>query len=72
MCGENAFMHKILGDFCLCIGNEGHGVSNELKERADYTVSIPMLNGVESLNASVSAGLLMYLLKKDVVKDLEN
>ncbi len=71
MCGENAFLHKAKGDFCLCIGNEGHGVCDEIKARARYTVSIPMQNGVESLNASVSAGLLMYLLKSDVIKDLK-
>ena len=64
MCGENAFMHKTLGDFCLCIGNEGHGVSNELKERADYTVSIPMLNGVESLNAGVAGSIIMQKISE--------
>ena len=64
MGGENVFTHERKGDVCLVIGNEGHGVSNELKERADYIVSIPMQNGVESLNASVSAGILMYALTK--------
>lgn len=63
MGGENVFTHKRKSDICLVIGNEGHGVSDYLKQRADFTVSIPMENGVESLNASVSAGLLMYNLK---------
>ena len=63
MGGENVFTHERKGDICLVIGNEGHGVSKELKERADFTVSIPMDNGVESLNAAVSAGILMYGLK---------
>lgn len=63
MDGENVFELKNEKDICLVIGNEGKGVSQALRERADLTVSIPMQNGVESLNASVSAGILMYALK---------
>lgn len=48
----------------LIIGNEGQGVSDIMRENADYFVSIPMKNGVESLNASVSASIIMYYLKK--------
>ena len=47
----------------IIIGNEGSGVSDELIQLADQTISIPMNDGVESLNASVSAGIIMYLLK---------
>ena len=65
MKGENVFENTLKGDFCLVIGNEGHGVSQEVKSRASHTVSIPMQNGMESLNASVSAGILMYALKKN-------
>ena len=64
MNGENLFDFECPKEFCLIIGNEGHGVSKEFRERADKTVSIPMKNGMESLNAAVSAGLLMYTLKK--------
>lgn len=64
MNGENVFGLKVDAPFCLCIGNEGRGVSDELKKRADITVSIPMENGMESLNAAVSAGILMYQLKR--------
>jgi TrmH family RNA methyltransferase len=63
MNGENVFEKQIKDKFCLVIGNEGRGVSVTLKERADITVSIPMENGMESLNAGVSAGILMYNLK---------
>lgn len=63
MNGQSVFDCKIGQNFCLVIGNEGHGVCAQLKEKADFTVSIPMQNGVESLNAAVSAGLLMYGLK---------
>ena len=64
MCGENVFTHTPKDNFCLVIGNEGRGVSSTLKNKADFTVSIPMENEVESLNAAVSAGLIMYGLKK--------
>lgn len=64
MDGQNAFNFNTDGDICLVIGNEGRGVSERVREKAKYTVSIPMENGVESLNAAVSAGILMYGLKK--------
>ncbi len=44
----------------LVIGNEGNGISASLLERADLGVTIPMAGGVESLNAAVSAAILMY------------
>lgn len=63
MDGENAFIPKERGELCLVIGNEGRGVSEEIRRLANETVSIPMENGMESLNAAVSAGVLMYALK---------
>ncbi len=64
MNGKNLFDFTAKDDFCLVIGNEGHGVSEFIKSRAEHTLSIPMANGMESLNAAVSAALLMYGLKK--------
>jgi TrmH family RNA methyltransferase len=66
MKGENAFKfgNNFKDNFCLVIGNEANGVSELLKNSATYTVSIPMQNGMESLNAGVAAGILMYQLKK--------
>lgn len=62
MKGKNLFSFGIKEEFCLVIGNEGNGVSEKVRARADILVSIPMQNGVESLNASVSAGIIMYHL----------
>ena len=42
------------------IGNEGNGLSDEVAECADTYIKIPMGGEVESLNAAVSAALLMY------------
>ncbi|MDE1548580.1 23S rRNA (guanosine(2251)-2'-O)-methyltransferase RlmB [Jeotgalibaca sp. YN-L-12] len=44
----------------VVIGNEGKGVSRLVKESADGTIHIPMRGHVQSLNASVAAGLIMY------------
>ena len=65
MNGENAFTFNAPTRFALIIGNEGNGVSSIMRENARKTVKIPMADTQESLNASVSAGILMYLLKQD-------
>jgi 23S rRNA (guanosine2251-2'-O)-methyltransferase len=44
----------------LVIGNEGTGVSQMMKKRCDFSVKLPMMGRVPSLNASVAAGVLMY------------
>ena len=46
--------------YAIVIGNEGNGVSTTMRDMADTTVSISMSNDVESLNASVSASIIMY------------
>ena len=60
----NVFDLNLSKDVCLVIGSEGNGVSDVVREKANLTVKIPMENGMESLNASVSAGILMYALKR--------
>ena len=66
MGGQNVFEIKQDGDFCLVIGNEAHGVSQQVKAKADKVVSIPMKSGMESLNAGVSAGILMYVINNGI------
>ena len=48
------------GGVALVVGYEGSGVGRLIKEKCDITVSLPMLGKVNSLNASVAAGILMY------------
>ncbi len=62
MDGENVFTFVPPEKHCICIGNEGNGLSDAVRGRADRTVGIPMQDPVESLNAAVSAGIMMYLL----------
>ena len=53
----------------IVIGNEGEGMSRLVKGKCDYIISIPMVGHVESLNASVSASILMYeILRKKLKK----
>ncbi|MFK5883627.1 MAG: 23S rRNA (guanosine(2251)-2'-O)-methyltransferase RlmB [Candidatus Izemoplasma sp.] len=47
-------------NLAVVIGNEGKGISRLVKENCDYTVKIPMSGHVNSLNASVSAALVIY------------
>lgn len=48
----------------ILIGNEGNGLSDEISEKADRKIKIPMCGKVESLNASVAAAILMYEASK--------
>ncbi len=63
MDGENVFDFTPPEKFCLCIGNEGSGINEEIMLRANKTIKIPMAETCESLNAGVSAGIAMYQLK---------
>lgn len=62
--GQNIFEieNKPRDNFGIVIGNEGNGISKEIKNGAKALWSIPMKNGLESLNAGVSAGILMYFV----------
>lgn len=63
MDGENIFNLKKQDDaFGLILGNEGNGVSEEVKKYANKVVSIPMKNEVESLNVAVSMAIISYFL----------
>ena len=62
--GENALhLSSNYGIIGLVIGNEGNGISKELKSIATNVITLPMNEKIESLNAGVSAGVLMYILK---------
>ena len=52
------------GGVALIVGNEGNGVGRLIKEKCDVTVSLPMQGKVNSLNASVAAGIIMYEIAK--------
>ena len=60
MAGETMYRLNLKGPIGLVIGNEGEGVSRLVKEHCDLTASIPMKGDIDSLNASVAAGVLAY------------
>ena len=60
MGGETMYDLDLTGPMGLVIGNEGEGVSRLVKETCDFVVSIPMKGDIDSLNASVAAGVLAY------------
>lgn len=60
MGGETMYNLNLKGSIGLVIGNEGSGVSRLVKEKCDYIASIPMKGDIDSLNASVAAGVLAY------------
>ena len=60
MGGELMYRQNLTGSIGLVIGNEGEGVSRLIKEKCDFITSIPMKGDIDSLNASVAAGVLSY------------
>lgn len=60
MDGTTMYELDLKGPIGLVIGSEGEGVSRLVKEKCDMTASIPMKGDIDSLNASVAAGVLAY------------
>ncbi len=58
--GNNMYSENFSGPVAFMIGNEGAGLSDALSENADRLIKIPMEGEVESLNASISAGIVCY------------
>ena len=63
--GENMFLSRQFDSpLCIVIGSEGEGLSRLTKEKCDFLISIPMKGKIDSLNASVAAGVIMYEVLK--------
>ncbi len=60
MGGETMYRLNLKGPIGLVIGNEGKGVSELVRKNCDMIASIPMFGDIDSLNASVAAGVLAY------------
>lgn len=60
MGGELMYKADLTGALGIVVGSEGDGVSRLVREKCDFTVSVPMRGEINSLNASVAAGVLMY------------
>lgn len=60
MGGQTMYNLNLKGPIGLVIGNEGEGVSRLVKEKCDFSAAIPMKGDIDSLNASVAAGVLAF------------
>ncbi len=60
MDGDLMYKTDLRGALGIVIGSEGDGISRLVKENCDFTVSVPMNGDINSLNASVAAGVVMY------------
>lgn len=68
MDGETMYRTNLKGDIALVIGGEGTGVRDLTKKLCDGVISIPMYGEVNSLNASVSAGIVLYEAVRQRIK----
>ena len=68
MDGETMYNLNLTGSIGLVIGNEGKGVSRLVKEKCDFVAKIPMFGDIDSLNASVAAGVLAYEIVRQRLK----
>ncbi len=65
---QNYDKQDLKGPLAIVIGSEGQGIGEKVKKNCDFLVKIPMKGKITSLNASVSAGIIMY----EAVKQREN
>ena len=68
MDGQTMYELDLKGPIGLVIGSEGAGVGRLVKEKCDFTASIPMKGNIDSLNASVAAGILAYEIVRQRLK----
>lgn len=68
MDGEQMYKTNLKGDIALVIGGEGTGVRELTRKSCDGIISIPMFGNVNSLNASVSAGIVLYEAVRQRIK----
>lgn len=58
--GQSLFRADLHGSICLVIGSEGRGLRPLVRKHCDFLLGIPLAAGVESLNASVAAGVFLF------------
>src|SRR5690554_2861734 len=68
MDGELMYHLDLTGPIGLVIGNEGQGVGRLIKEKCDFISKVPMYGDIDSLNASVAAGVLAYEIVRQRIK----
>ena len=64
----NYYNQDLTGPLAIVIGNEGKGIGEKVKKNCDFLVKIPMKGKVQSLNASVSRGIVVYEAVKQRIR----
>lgn len=64
MDGRNYYEQDLTGKLAIVIGSEGFGISQLVKKKCDFVVSMPMVGKITSLNASNAAAVLMYEVRR--------
>jgi 23S rRNA (guanosine2251-2'-O)-methyltransferase len=64
MNGKNLYEEGFISPVAIVFGNEGEGLSRLVKERCDQLISIPMRSKIDSLNVSVSAGIILFEISR--------
>ncbi len=64
MGGELYYQRDLTGKLAVVIGSEGQGISPLVRKKCDFTVSMPMVGNIHSLNASNAAAVLMYEVRR--------
>lgn len=64
MDGEVCYKTDLKGPIAIVVGSEGKGISKLVKENCDMVVKIPISGDIDSLNASVAAGIMMYEIQR--------
>ncbi len=64
MGGQEYYKADLKGKLAVVIGSEGFGISKLVKEKCDFTVSMPMVGKITSLNASNAAAIIIYEVRK--------
>ena len=68
MDGEDIYSTDLTGSIALVIGSEGFGMGRLMRESCDFLISLPMFGKINSLNASVAAGICMYEAVRQRIK----
>jgi len=72
--GQSLFQADLRGKVCLVIGSEGKGLRPLVRKHCDFLLDIPLAAGVESLNAAVAAGVILFEIarQKALIADQGN
>ncbi len=72
--GEDNSIHTtdLSGNICIVLGNEGEGISKSVLNACDMSVTIPMMNGTDSLNVASASAVFLYEARKQRMNPQEN